>query len=764
MLLTVTLGLIAAVLLVPFGSFFKDWKGILISIIPGVLFAFFLSKIGDVSSGNVIFESTRWVPSLGIDLDFRLDGLSLLFALLITGIGSLVFLYSSAYLKGDKHLDRYWGYLLLFMSSMLGLVLSDNIFLMFIFWELTSVSSFFLIGYNNEDDDSRRSALISYAITGLGGFFLLIGLVLAGYIVGSYSFNEMLLNAGLIKNSELYPLILASVLIAAFTKSAQFPFHFWLPKAMAAPTPISAYLHSATMVKAGIYIMARFTPVLGGTVYWQWVLIGVGGFTMLYGAGRSLFKDDLKGVLAYSTVAALGVLTFLIGLGTEKAIIAACVFILVHALYKASLFLVTGVIDMETGTRDLNQLSGLGSLMMPLAVAGGLAALSSAGVPFTYGFIGKDLIYESTLSVHPGWGWYLTVLALLTNIGLVAAGFLVGFKPFFGKKKEDNGQIKLSSKRMWLSALILALAGIFFGVFPQIAGTYLTESAVSGVLQFNTSVELKIWHGFNTVILLSIATIGVGTLVYLADIVRIRRIRPLKGLNRLDTEGVFNKIYFYGKLFAEKYTNYFHNGYLRSYLLKIIIFAEILLAFGLYQLGWVSIDFSTLSAISAYDIAIVVMMIGSLYLTLTAGSRLNAVVALSIVGYAICLLFVVYSAPDLAMTQFTIDTLTVVLFVLVLYRLPGFIKYKNGPIIVRDGIVSLIFGVQLGIVCLAALQEPAQFNISDFYGKFAYTLGHGRNVVNVILVDFRGFDTMFEIVVLTTSAIGVYSLLKLRLK
>ncbi|MCD8540614.1 MAG: Na(+)/H(+) antiporter subunit A, partial [Leadbetterella sp.] len=473
MLFTVAIGLVVACLLVPFGKFFRNNKSILLALVPGLLFYYFLQKIPGISSGRVLFESTPWVPSLGVNLGFRLDGLSLLFALLITGIGVLIFVYASSYLKKDRYLDRFFGYLLLFMSAMLGLVLSNNVIILFVFWELTSISSFFLIGFNNRDEESRRSALTALSVTGLGGLFLLAGLIWMGSLAGSYSIGDILNHAEAIRENAYYPVILILFLAGAFTKSAQFPFHFWLPGAMKAPTPVSAYLHSATMVKAGIFILARFTPILGGTPLWQWILMGVGGFTMVYASIVSLAKRDLKGVLAYSTISALGVLTFLLGLGTDHAVIAACVFLLAHALYKAPLFLVTGIIDHETGTRDLTRLSGLGKALWPAALAGGLAALSSAGVPLTFGFIGKDLIYEATLHYESAWAWYLTGIALITNTGLVAAGFLAGIKPFTGKVREEFRDIHFPPHLLWVPPLLLAVLGLVCGLFPGWAGSHL---------------------------------------------------------------------------------------------------------------------------------------------------------------------------------------------------------------------------------------------------------------------------------------------------
>src|SRR5690554_1294753 len=437
MLIAVLSGFILALCLSFFGRLLKGKLSFILSALPILLFLYSLSFVPRIAEGETVAFNYTWIPSYGINLDFHLDGLSLLFMLLITGIGSLVFLYTSAYLKGHVYLDRFYAYLSMFMASMLGLVLSDNIITLFIFWELTSISSFFLIGFNNEDEGSRKSAQLALGITGVGGFFLMAGAVALGYVGGTYSISELLSSSEIIKSHSLYGWIIVFVFIAAFTKSAQFPFHFWLPAAMKAPTPVSTYLHSATMVKAGIYLLARFTPILGDHSWWNTPLIIVGGITMLYAAIHSLFRLDLKGILAYSTISALGILVFLIGLGTEQALLAAAIFILVHALYKASLFLVAGIIDHETGTRNITQLGGLRKVMLPVAIAGILAAISNAGIPPSFGFLGKDLIYESTLN-SGNIAILLTIAAVVTNILLLYAGFLAGVKPFTGKLPENH--------------------------------------------------------------------------------------------------------------------------------------------------------------------------------------------------------------------------------------------------------------------------------------------------------------------------------------
>ncbi len=764
MLFTVLSGLITSSLIVPFGRFLKTKWGFILAFLPVLLFLYFAQYVVPIGHGSYFVQSTSWVPSLGINLDFKLDGISLLFALLITGIGACIFFYANAYLKGHRYIDRFFGYLCLFMSAMLGLVLSDNMLLLFIFWELTSISSFFLIGFNNDNNESRKSALTALSITGLGGFFLLAGFILLGNIAGTYHITALLDKVSLIQQHPLFPLVFGLVALGAITKSAQFPFHFWLPGAMKAPTPVSAYLHSATMVKAGIYLLARFSPILGGNPIWMYSLMAIGGFTMLYTAFHSLFRTDLKGVLAYSTISALGILVFLLGLGTKEAIIAACVFILVHALYKAALFLITGIIDHETSTRDLTVLRGLRKVLMPVAIAGFLAALSSAGIPLTFGFIGKDLIYEATLHAAPDLFLYLTAAAVATNILLVSAGFMAGIKPFMGKLPEQFSKIHLPYKAMWIPPLVLAVLGVVFGCIPGLIGEWIAGPTAVSILAKTEVFQLKIWHGFNLILLLSAITIAAGTLLYFVNKPSHNKLTWIAKFNKISPEYMINLCAQEIALFSAFFTNKMHNGYLRSYLLKIILFAEVLIAYQLYLGGPLHIKWETLSPVSFYEVTTVCILIGAIVLTIRTTSRLTAVVATSVVGYAICLIFVFYSAPDLAMTQFTIDTLTVVLFVLVLFKLPSFLNLANRRTVIRDAIVAVIFGVLLSMVALRVLHEPTTTNISDFYGDYAYVLAKGKNVVNVLLVDFRGFDTMFEIVVLSIAALGVYSLLKLRLK
>ena len=764
MLIAVLSGFILALALPLVGKYFKGKLSVLLSALPIILFVYFISFMPQVAEGVELKFFYEWVPSMGVNVHFHLDGLALLFTLLITGIGALVFLYSSAYLKGHEYLDRFYGYLSMFMASMLGLVLSDNIICLFIFWELTSISSFFLIGFNNEFESSRKSSLLALGITGFGGLFLLAGMVTLGYVGDSFSISELLTSSEAIKSHELYGLILVCLFMAAFTKSAQFPFHFWLPGAMRAPTPVSTYLHSATMVKAGVYLLARFTPMLGSHEWWNTTLIVVGGITMLYAAIHAFFRLDLKGILAYSTISALGVLVFLIGLGTDDALLAASVFIIVHALYKATLFLVTGIIDHETNTRNITKLGGLNKVMLPVGIASILAACVSAGIPPTFGFLGKDLIYEATL--HMGdWAPWLTAAAVLTNILLVLAGFLAGVRPFVGKLPEEfHTGVHMPYSLLWVPPMLLAVLGLVFGIFPVLLEHSLLYPVVASLINGTPDFHLQLWHGLNLILLLSTITIGSGIGLYYilqpsealeAKATRFEGISP-KSILLLLAKGF--------ERFSRGLTNTLQNGYLRYYLITILSFLTIIFAYRLFQGVEINLDLESLKEITLYELGTVFIMAVAILLAVFSTSRLVAVASMGVVGFAICLIFLFYSAPDLAMTQFSIDTLTVILFVLVLYNLPTYLNLSETKDRVRDGILALVFGGLISTLALEVLQEPVNRETTEFYAENAYTLAHGKNVVNVILVDFRGFDTMVEITVLTIAALGVFSLLKLRLK
>jgi len=763
MLTAILTGFLFSIFLVFGGKFLKGRLAILASLVPLGLFIYFFQFIAPISNGEVILRSYEWIPSFAVDLGFKLDGLALLFSLMITGIGFLVFLYTSSYLKGHDYLDRFYGYLGSFMGAMLGLVLSDNMITLFVFWELTSISSFFLIGFNNTNPASRKSAMTALGITGIGGLFLLAGALLLNNISGTYSISEMLTMSEAIRGDEFYFLAVIFIFGAAFTKSAQFPFHFWLPGAMKAPTPVSTYLHSATMVKAGIYLLMRFTPVLGGEQIWNTTLIVVGGITMLYSAVHTIFRTDLKGVLAYSTISALGILVFLTGLGTQEAFLAAAVFIIVHALYKATLFLVTGIIDHQTHTRDLTRLSGLNKIMLPVGIAGILAAISSAGIPPTIGFVGKELTYESvyhgeTLVI------FLSIAIVLTKILLLYAGFVAGIKPFTGKLPEEHANVKMPGFVMWAPPLLLATLGVVFGVAPFIIESALIKPVVTSMGADASEIHLALWHGFNLVFILSLITIGVGIALYFM-------IKPSKNLEtsiaRFDSLAPKTILEKFNALFVKAsgfWTNSFQNGYLRNYISIIVLFLVVLVGYIMIGNTRFTIDYDSLSKITVYEITNTFILIAGIFYTVFTQSRLAAVAGMGVVGLSICLIFVFYSAPDLAMTQFSIDTLTVILFVLVLYKLPKYLKLSDYKTRLRDGVLSTIFGILITVLALEVLSEPVSKEVGKFYAANSYIEAHGKNVVNVILVDFRGTDTLIEISVLSIAAVGVFGLMKLRLK
>ena len=752
---------VVAFLILFSGNLFRPKYFRLLTIFPLTLFSYFGYFLINLQWESSLLLHYKWIPALGINLDFKLDGLSVLFSLMITGIGTLIYFYASDYLKNAQYLNRFYCYLTLFMGSMLGLVLSDNLMTVFMFWELTSITSFFLIGFNNEDESSRKSAMTAFAITGLGGFFLLAGFLLIANVTGSFSIHELMNSREILQNNSLYVLILIFIFGGAFTKSAQFPFHFWLPGAMAAPTPVSAYLHSATMVKAGIYILARFSPILSDGYIWNHTLMIVGGITMIYGAFHSIFRTDLKAILAYSTVSALGIIVFLLGIGTEYALYAAITFILVHALYKATLFLTAGIIDHAVHTRDITELWGLGKYMPIVAIAAFVAALSSAGVPLTFGFISKDLIYESTLN-FPQWGLYLTILAVATNVLLACSGFLAGVKPFLGKLTKEPPHLHKPSFYLWLPVVILSMLTLVFGFFPFIADDGILNYAFESVAGGETVLYLKLWHGFNTVLILSLLTIVLGLFLFVVN----RYLRaPLQNIFKLESISPQSLTESFGEFFrkfAFIYTRLMHNGYLRNYLIVIILFITGLVGYRFFTTVPIELITEDLSGFRIYELTVFIIILVSIFYTLRTTSRLTAIASLGVIGYCICLIFVFYGAPDLAMTQFAIDTLTVVLFVLVLFKLPGFLPFRNKKIIFRDALISLGFGGLIMLITLQSLVYPANKEISRFYAENAYTLAKGKNVVNVILVDFRGFDTLIESVVLSIAALGVYGILKYR--
>ncbi|HMM11226.1 MAG TPA: putative monovalent cation/H+ antiporter subunit A [Bacteroidales bacterium] len=729
-----------------------------LTLVPLAMFIWLTTFLPEVQQGRTFVFAHPWFVSAGIGLDFMIDGLGLLFALIITGIGALVVFYASSYLHHHPKEGRFYAYILFFMTSMVGVVVSDNIFSLFVFWELTSISSFLLIGFNHESLKSRKAALQALLVTGGGGLALLAGLLIAGQMAGTYSLSGMI-HAGInLSSHALYVPALILILAGAFTKSAQFPFHFWLPNAMEAPTPVSAYLHSATMVKAGVFLLARLNPVFSGDPLWQHSLMIVGGITMMTGAAMATAQHDLKRILAYTTVSALGIMVFLIGSGGKYAISAAISFLLVHSLYKGALFLVAGAIDHETGTRDIRQLGGLSKKMPLIFTAALLAALSYAGIPPFMGFIAKELIYETTLGM-PAHQAIWTIAALLTNIFLVATAAMVSVRPFFGALKPTPKAPHEAPAAMWTGPMLLGAAGLITGLFPGTIAP-LIQTAISNVAGVR-GVELVLWHGFNTALMLSIVTLLAGAGWYLLT-PKLSGITLPGRIARFGPENIWERGLEGLLKWADLQTNFFQDGRLRHYYYWILSTFTLLLFYTALRFG--VLDGLQLKPDKVYfhEVMIVLLMIISTYKAVTSKTVLSSVAALGITGFGTALLFALFSAPDLALTQFSIETLTVLLLVFIVYKVPRFGELSSARIRRRDAFISAIAGLSMSLLVLLAMQLPEGERISSYFTENSYTLAHGRNIVNVILVDFRALDTMGEIVVLALAAIGVFTLLRFR--
>lgn len=733
--------------------------GWFLALLPIGLSIYFAWHVGIVMSGGTIAVSYPWAPELGISLSFYLDGLSLLFALLVCGIGALIAIYAGRYLQDHPHLGRFYFYLLMFMTSMLGLVLADNVLTMFVFWELTGLTSFLLIGFEHEREKARAAALQALLVTSAGGLALLAGLLLLAQAGGTPEFSTLLKNGVTVHHHPLYVPILLLILAGAFTKSAQFPFHFWLPGAMEAPTPVSAYLHSATMVKAGIYLLARLSPVLNGSEAWHYLVTGTGTATMVLGALLALWQTDLKRILAYSTVSTLGTLTLLLGLDTVLSVKAAMLFLLAHALYKGALFLIAGIVDHETGTRDVMRLGGLARAMPVTAVSAGFAALSMAGVPPMLGFINKELLYEAKLQV-PYIAPLVTGAGVMANVFLVAIAGITGLKPFFGRPAPLPGEPHEAPLAMLLGPVILGGISLFCGLFPETVASFFLSAAVSAVRAEAITVELKLWHGINPVFALSVATLAAGVIVYIARemIYRAGALGAIAG--RFGSERGYRLILAGLNRLASAQTRLLQSGYLRVYVMIVLAATLGMVGSALLIRGGWTLPGGWMSDVRPYEWGIVALILLAALMAVLTSSRLTAVVALSVIGYGIALIYMLFSAPDLAMTQLAVETLTVILFVLIVYRLPRFASLSSRTTRVRDAVLSLLVGGLMAGLALSTLTLSREPHLADFFIENSWTLAKGRNVVNVILVDFRALDTLGEIIVLSVAAIGVYALLR----
>ncbi len=743
---------------------FGKRSGPLMALLPASVFLFLLSKLPSLTESSsegpsALLESYTWVQQWDIGLSFRLDGLSLLFSLMITGIGALVFAYSGSYMAKHGSSGRFYPLLAAFMGAMLGLVLADDLIAMFVFWELTSITSYLLIGFDYDKLQSRKSALQALLVTGAGGLALLAGFILLIQASDARTFTELLSGSLNLTSHSLYPGILILIALGAFTKSAQWPFHFWLPSAMVAPAPVSTYLHSATMVKAGVYLLARLQPVLSGTPFWENLFVVAGLMTLLTGAVMTLWQSDLKSLLAYSTVAALGTMVLLIGIGGKYAAVALGVYIAAHALYKAALFLISGIIDMQTGTRDINKLGGLFKKLPVTGTAALLAGLSFAGLPPVTGYIAKELLYKSTWSAP--YGLVLSLLVVTAKAILFYTAYQVAIKPFFGKMLTEPKSDRKAPMFMVLGPILLAVSGFLLGVFGT-GATGFFESVGSAVANARVTADLSLWHGLIPAFWLSVVTVLLGFALMSLKRFILRSRNPFDTLGRFGPTAIYNA-WLEGTIWLGHWqTALIQNGRLRIYIL-IVLSVILVLGGGTYllnleassiQLKWDGIRF--------YELLIAIITLSGALGTVLSKGRLTAIVTLGVAGLGVALIFMFFGGPDLSVTQISVETLSVLLLVVALYSLPKFRRLNSTGTRARDVTVAVLTGMFLSVLTLDSFTGNRVSELGRWFAEQSYLAGKGRNVVNVILVDFRAMDTLGEITVVAIAAIGVLSLLRVR--
>ncbi|MDN3485129.1 monovalent cation/H+ antiporter subunit A [Pseudoalteromonas sp. APC 3224] len=754
------LSLLGSVISACTGKLSRNQATSLTAIAPLAALAITLYHAPAVLAGETIRFSAQWIPALGLDISLRLDGLSLLFLFMILGIGLLVILYARYYLSQNDSLPKLFSYLMLFMTAMLGIVMSNNVIQLWVFWELTSISSFLLISYWWHKSEARKGARMALAVTGAGGLALLGGLMLLGDIVGSYDLDTILASKAIIQSHDLYELALVLVLLGAFTKSAQFPFHFWLPHAMAAPTPVSAYLHSATMVKAGIFLLARFYPALAGTDTW-FLLVGLTGLTtLLFGAYIALFKHDLKGLLAYSTISHLGLITLLLGLDTQLATVAAIFHIINHATFKASLFMATGIIDHETGTRDMRKLNGMWRYLPYTATLAMVAAAAMAGVPLLNGFLSKEMFFAETLhqQVLGSMSWLIPVLATVAGALSVAYSSRFIHDVFFNGEPIDLPRTPHEAPRyMRVPIEILVVLCILVGIFPHFAVDGILSAASLAVLgEAMPEYKLTIWHGFNLPLLMSgMAVIG-GLFIYVN---RKYLFQFQASLPPFNAKKIFERFLAVVVNWCQNKIQSTENGSLQRYV--FIMLGVVLLASGwpLFEMKQLAGSVPNTPVDIQNAIGAGLLIIGAIATVIWHRIRMVSLLMLSIVGLMVSVAFTRFSAPDLALTQLTVEVATIILLMLALFFLPQSTPRESSSLrILRDVVISSTVGIIIASICYALLTRPLD-SISEFFIANAKTGGGGTNVVNVILVDFRGFDTLGEITVLGIAALGIFKLL-----
>lgn len=759
------LSCILAVILAGFlSAFFYDrYRNIVLSVVSllflGII-AYFGSLAGPVLEGATLVQEVIWVDSLNIQLTFLVDGLSLFFALLVTVFGLLIFLYAHRYMKDSPQINRFAAYLLLFSGAMLGLVLSANLIGLFVFWELTSLSSFLLIGFNHTNEDSRRSARQALLITAGGGLALMAGLILLEIATGSgYNLTEILAQPEVVANSGLQSAAIILIALGAITKSAQFPFHFWLPNAMAAPTPVSAYLHSATMVKAGVYLIFRLNPLFQEAMLWHHLLGGAGALTMTWGALKAFQEDDLKRILAYTTLSALGILFMMIGLGGEAAVNAAMVYVLAHALYKCALFMTAGNIDHQTGTRRISQLSDLGRKMPVTATTAVLALASMAGVLPLLGFVGKELLYDALYHAADPMAMVYLALLFLAGALFMAVSVDILYNAFIKTGKLRDQPIREGHLMLILPPLLLAAVSLLTGIAPGWTIAPLLKWSAANIHDFAPSMKLKLWHGFNLVFLLSLATLLSGVGLYFLR----NWLRRFQKPSWASADFLYDQAIAGSESVAQFTTGEIQNGYLRRYIATVIVTFSILLLAAMAH-GQVFQSLSTaplLKGLQIYELVILALIALATGFLFRVRSRLIVTATFGIIGYSIALAYTLFSAPDVAITQFLAETLTLILLILIIHRLPSY-TLKTPIARLKYLPVAILFGAMMAVTAYVMLLQEKDTGSKAYFLEQSIPKGKGQNAVNVILVDFRALDTLGEITVLTVTMIGIIALLKFK--
>ncbi|MFJ7733303.1 Na+/H+ antiporter subunit A [Lysinibacillus sp. NPDC097231] len=756
--------------------------------VPFILFLLLARYVPQMAEGKTFIHTYEWIPSFNINFTTYLDGLSMIFGLLITGVGSLVILYSIFYLSTKESLHHFYCYLLLFMGAMLGVVFSDNLMVLYTFWELTSVSSFLLIAFWHHRKASRAGARKAMTITVFGGLSMLAGFLMLYVASGTFSIREIVANIGVVQDHTLFIPALILILLGAFTKSAQFPFHIWLPDAMEAPTPVSAYLHSATMVKAGIYIVARFSPVFGGEAVWFWVVSVIGLVTLFWGSFNAVRQTDLKALLAFSTVSQLGLIMSLFGLGSvghyygyaENSIIytqasfAALFHLVNHSTFKGALFMMVGIVDHEVGTRDIRRLGGLMALMpvtFTIAVIGGF---SMAGLPPFNGFLSKEMFFTAVLAIRNVEAFSITDLGLLFPIvAWLASIFTFVYcmilisRTFFGKLQLDKMDKKPHEAPlgMLVSPIVLCtlVVGIFF--FPNVLGHYILEPAMASIYPtFPSTTELTphihAWHGINAELIMTFGVIIIGAILFKT----LKRWKPLYRIfpQRYTFNTYYTRMIEFSENSSAKLTNRYMTGNLTHYFVYIYVFFIALIAGYFIWSDAMAFNFAMDSTIESYELILVFVMMFAAVWMIFAKGRVTAMLLNGVLGYSIAFFFVIFRAPDLALTQLVVESVTTALFLLCFKYLPDLMpeaSHKRAQW--SHAVISIFVGATVTIVGLAVVHFDRFEPVSTYFND-AYELVGGSNIVNTILGDFRAFDTMLEVVVLLIAGLGVYTLTKLK--